>query len=533
MSQKLLKSTSTVGGMTLVSRITGLVRDIAFAQFLGSGLIADAFFVAFRVPNFFRRIFAEGAFSAGFVPVYAEFETKYSENQVRIFLDLMAGRLGVILLGVTALGVAGAPFLVSLIAPGFADSTEKYQATVDALRFTFPYLFFVSLVAMAGAILNTRDRFAVPAVTPVILNFCLIGAVFGLLPVMANVAVALGIGVLVAGFLQLGFQLPFLRIERRLPRPRVAAEGERGRIGSAGVSRVFTLMLPALFGVSVAQINLLVNTILASFLVTGSVSWLYYSDRLMEFPLGVFGIALATVILPTLSRQVAENSTGPYFRTIDWALGLVMIVTIPAMVGLAALAYPLMVVLFHYGAFSEHDASMASYSLMAFCPGLIGFVVVKVLAPGFYARKDTRTPVRVAMVAMLVNVLAAAVFTLVFKFGHVGLALATSLSGLINALLLYYYFVRETGYRSGMADNHRSRGSSWGGFMARIVLASVVMAVVLLQATDDPQAWTSKAVIDRVLWLMMWIGLGSGVYFVCLYLLGIRFDDFSRPADRG
>ena len=532
MSQKLLKSASTVGGMTLISRITGLVRDIAFAQFLGSGLIADAFFIAFRIPNFFRRIFAEGAFSAGFVPVYAEYESKYSEHQARVFLDLMAGRFGIVLLGVTVLGVTGAPFLVSLIAPGFEDSPDKYQATVDALRFTFPYLFFVSLVAMAGAILNTRGRFAVPAITPVLLNFCLIGAVFGLLPVMANGAVALGLGVLAAGFLQLGFQLPFLRIERRLPRPRVAARGESGQIGSAGVRRVFTLMLPALFGVSVAQINLLVNTILASFLVTGSVSWLYYSDRLMEFPLGVFGIALATVILPVLSTQVAENSTAAYFRTIDWALGLVVIVTIPAMVALAALAYPLMVVLFQYGAFSEHDALMASYSLMAFCPGLIGFVIVKVLAPGFYARKDTRTPVRVAVIAMLVNALAAAVFTLVFELGHVGLALATSLSGLINALLLYYYFVREIGYRPGMGDNHGSRGSSWGGFVARVVLASTVMAVVLLQATGDPQAWTSKTVIDRVLRLMMWIGLGSCVYFVCLYLLGIRFHDFSRPRDR-
>ncbi len=529
MSLKLLKSTLTVGGMTLVSRITGLIRDIAFAQFLGSGLMADAFFVAFRIPNFFRRIFAEGAFSAGFVPVYAEYESRYSEHQVRAFLDLMAGRFGLILLGLTLLGVVGAPGLVSIIAPGFEDNSEKYHATVVALRFTFPYLMFVSLVAMAGAILNTRDRFAVPAVTPVLLNFCLIGAVFGLLPLMANGAVALSLGVLAAGFIQLGFQLPFLRIERRLPRPRVVAKGEEDRVGSAGVRRVFTLMLPAVFGVSVAQINLLVNTILASFLVTGSVSWLYYSDRLMEFPLGVFGIALATVILPALSTQVAGNSTGIYFRTIDWALGLVMIVTIPAMVALASLAYPLMVVLFHYGEFSSHDALMASYSLMAFSPGLLGFVMVKVLAPGFYAREDTRTPVRVGMVAMLVNALAAGVLTLVFQLGHVGLALATSISGLLNAVLLYHYLARDTGYRPGIGGNQGVGRSSWGVFVAKVVLASAIMGAVLLQVTGDPQGWVSSSVIERVIRLMMWIGLGSVVYFVCLYLLGIRLHDFSRP----
>jgi len=529
MSLKLLKSTLTVGGMTLVSRITGLIRDIAFAQFLGSGLMADAFFVAFRIPNFFRRIFAEGAFSAGFIPVYAEFESRYSEHQVKAFLDLMAGRFGLVLLGLTLLGVVGAPGLVSVIAPGFGDNPEKYHATVGALRFTFPYLMLVSLVAMAGAILNTRDRFAVPAVTPVLLNFCLIGAVFGLLPLMANAAVALSLSVLVAGFIQLGFQLPFLRIERRLPRPRVVAKGEQGQVGSAGVRRVFTLMVPALFGVSVAQINLLVNTILASFLVTGSVSWLYYSDRLMEFPLGVFGIALATVILPALSTQVAENSNGIYFRTIDWALGLVMIVTIPAMVALASLAYPLMVVLFNYGEFSSDDALMASYSLIAFSPGLLGFVVVKVLAPGFYARKDTRTPVRVGIVAMLVNALAAGVLTLVFQLGHVGLALATSISGLLNAILLYHYFTRDTGYRPSIGNNQRGRGSRSGGFVARVALASAIMGFVLFQVTGEPQGWVSSSVIERVIRLMMWIGLGSVVYFVCLYLLGIRLHDFSRP----
>jgi|TARA_Y100000310_G_scaffold333986_1_gene412694 putative peptidoglycan lipid II flippase len=508
---KLLKSVGAVGGMTLLSRVTGLVRDIAFAQFLGSGLMADAFFVAFRIPNFLRRVFGEGAFAVAFVPVYTEYEARYPPHQARAFLELMAGRLSVILLALTVAGVAGAPLVVMAIAPGFLEDPAKYDATVSALRLTFPYLFFISLVAMAGGILNTRDRFVVPAVTPVLLNLCLIGAVWLLLPRMANAALALALGVLLAGIVQLAFQLPFLRVCNRLPRPRLKAHGGNDEVGAQGVQQVFRLMLPALFGVSIAQINLLINTLLASFLVTGSVSWLYYSDRLMEFPLGVFGIALATVILPTLSAQYTRAAEGAFADTMDWALRLVFLVTVPAAAALAVLAFPLMVVLFQRGEFSPNDALMAARSLAAFALGLVPFALVKVLAPGFYARQDTKTPVRAGAVAMVVNAVVAVV--LVFSLAHVGLALATSVAGVINAALLYRYLLRDTGF---------TPSSGWGGFLARITLATVAMAALLWYGMGEPQSWLDAPVLERVGRLAGWVLAGGGAYLAALYLLGIR-----------
>ncbi|MDP7568272.1 MAG: murein biosynthesis integral membrane protein MurJ [Arenicellales bacterium] len=514
---KLLKSVGAVGGMTLLSRVTGLVRDIAFAQFLGSGLMADAFFVAFRIPNFLRRVFGEGAFAVAFVPVYTEYEARYPPHQARAFLELMAGRLSVILLALTVVGVAGAPAVVMAIAPGFLEDPAKYDATVSALRLTFPYLFFISLVAMAGGILNTRDRFVVPAVTPVLLNLCLIGAVWLLLPRMANAAVALGLGVLLAGAVQFAFQLPFLRVCNRLPRPRLKAHGSNDEVGAQGVQQVFRLMLPALFGVSIAQINLLVNTLLASFLVTGSVSWLYYSDRLMEFPLGVFGIALAIVILPTLSAQYTRAAEGAFADTLDWALRLVFLVTVPAAAALAVLAFPLMVVLFQRGEFSPNDALMAARSLVAFALGLVPFALVKVLAPGFYARQDTKTPVRAGAVAMVVNALAAVV--LVFSLAHVGLALATSVAGVVNAALLYRYLVRDTGF---------TPAAGWGGFLARITLATLAMVVLLWYGMGEAQIWLDAPVLERVGRLAGLVLAGGGVYLAALYLLGIRVHRFLR-----
>ena len=510
---KMFRSTMTVSLMTLLSRITGLVRDIAFAQFLGSGLVADAFFVAFRIPNFFRRIFAEGAFSAGFVPVYAEYESQYPAPEVRAFLDLMLGRLALILLLFTLLGVLGAPWLVTIIAPGFVEHPDKYAATVEALRFTFPYLFFVSLVAMAGGILNTRGRFAVPAITPVFLNLFLIGAVIWAVPFATHKALTLGIGVFVAGVVQLGFQLPFLAFERRLPFPKIMTGKGTQAVAADGVGRVFSLMLPALFGVSVAQINLLINTVLASFLVTGSVSWLYYSDRLMEFPVGVFGIALATVILPKLSKQVAENAVEEYRQTIDWALRLALLVVCPAAVALVVLAHPLMLTLFQYGEFTDEDARMAARSLVAFSPGLIGFVLVKVLAPGFFARKDTKTPVRAGVIAMAVNGLCAAALTLAVPLGHVGLAAATSISGLVNAGLLYRYLVRDSGYMSG---------PGMSGFAVKTAAAAIVMGVVLWFGVPDRQFWVAASVAGRLWQLVMWVPAGTVVYFVCLYVVGLK-----------
>jgi putative peptidoglycan lipid II flippase len=500
-----------------MSRVTGLVRDIVFAQVLGSGLLADAFFVAFRIPNFFRRIFAEGAFSAAFVPVYSEYETHGGEARAKAFLDLMFGRLCLILLVVTVLGVIGAPTLVIILAPGFQGDPEKFQSTIDALRFTFPYLFFISLVAMAGGILNTRDRFSVPALTPLLLNICLIGAVFLLVPRFENSAVALGLGVLIAGVVQFGFQVPFLHLERRLPMPRFRRRNPEDQSGIDGVRKVYRLMLPAIFGVSVAQLNLLINTILASFLVTGSVSWLYYSDRLMELPLGIFGIALATVILPALSKQHANGSAAEFSRTLDWALRLACLVSVPASVALAVLAEPLMIVLFQYGEFSPRDAEMAGRSLVAFAVGLLALVWVKVLAPGFFARQDTKTPVKAGVIAVVVNI----VFSLLLirPLGHAGLAYALSIAAFVNAGLLYWWLSSGGGYKP-------ERG--WAKYFLRIVLAAALMGLVLGFLAGDSKSWLDANVLRRVGLLVQWVLLGGAIYFCSLYAMGIRTNQFLR-----
>ena len=507
----MIKNVGTVGSMTLVSRITGLVRDIAFAQFLGSGALADAFFVAFRIPNFFRRIFGEGALSVAFIPVYSEFETRYPPAEVHAFLNLMAGRLGLVLVVFTVGGVMGAPALVSVMAPGFLDDPVRFESTVSTLRLTFPYLFFISLVALAGGILNTHDRFSVPAATPILLNVCLIGTVWIFVPSSQNAAVALGAGVLIAGVVQLGFQLPFLRKVDRLPVPRLRACTDDEKAGAKGVGQVLRLMVPAIFGVSIAQINLLINTVLASFLVTGSVSWLYYSDRLMEFPLGVFGVALATVILPMLSRQVAVSDNLNYCRTLDWALRLVFLICLPAAAGLAVLAFPLMVTLFQYGAFSADDAVMAGRALTAFAVGLTGFVLVKVLAPGFYARKDTRTPVVVGAIAMAVNALVALV--LVWHLMHVGLALATSVAGLANAALLYRKLKRLGHFKTGQA---------WGLFLGRVGVATIAMAAALHFFQGGQMEWLAATLAERVVRLLILIIAGGIGYFGALYLMRLQ-----------
>ncbi len=504
MSRKLLKSTAVVGGMTLLSRISGLVRDIVFAYVMGSGLVADAFFVAFRIPNFFRRIFGEGAFSQAFVPVFTEYREQRSATEVRAFTDHMAGRLGAVLLGLTALGILAAPWVVTIIAPGFVDDPERFALTVDALRITFPYLLFISLVAMSAGILQTCGRFAAPAATPILLNLSLIAAAVWLVPELGNAATGLALGVLFAGIFQLVFQVPFLRRVGYLPFPKLAPRNE-------GASRVFRLMLPAVFSVSVAQINLLVNTLLASFLVTGSISWLYYSDRLMEFPLGVFGIALATVILPSLSKLHARAESAAFSQLLDWSLRWVFLIGTPATLGLIALAGPMMTTLFQYGATTPDDIRMMSNSLVAFAVGLPGFVLIKVLAPGFFARQDTTTPMRVAVVAMLVNLVLSLAF--IVPLAHVGLALAISLSAWVNAALLYRRLHSESIYRPL---------PGWRGYLFKVSAASLVMAGVLWWGGGDLDTWLHTGLLRRVTHLAGWIAVGAAVYFGVIFGLGIR-----------
>lgn len=508
MTRKLIKSTAVTGGMTLVSRISGLIRDMIFAGLIGAGagVAADAFYVAFRIPNFLRRIFGEGAFSQAFVPVFAEYKTRATHAETREFVSRMSGTLGAILFGVTLIGVLAAPILVLALAPGFVDEPEKYDLTVVMLRLTFPYLFFVSLVAMAAGILNTYGRFGAAAFTPVLLNICLIGAALWLAPHMAQPVLALAWGVFIAGIVQLLFLLPFLRGLKLLPRPRLM-----GRAPHDGVARVFKLMLPAIFGVSVAQVNLLVNTVLASFLVTGSVSWLYYSDRLMEFPLGVFGIALATVILPGLSRRHAANSPEEFSHLLDWGLRWVCLIGIPASVALVILSGPLLATMFHFGAFSATDVRMSANALMAFSLGLLAFILVKVLAPGFYARQDTRSPMRIGVIAMGVNIILS--LLLVYPLGHVGLALAISVAAFVNAALLFKRLHRDRVYRPL---------PGWGRFLARVVLASSLMGLLLVWGVGDLDSWLKAQTFERAVRLVFWVAAGLAVYGLATVALGLR-----------
>ena len=509
MTGKLVKSTSVVGSMTLVSRISGLLRDVVLANLLGDRAAADVFLVAFRIPNFFRRITAEGAFSAAFVPVFTDFREQKNSDEGRRFLELTLGWFGLVLMVVSVLGVIGAPWLVKAIAWGFSHDPDKFDLTVRATRITFPYLFFISLVAMAGAMLNTCGRFAAPAATPVLLNLCLIMAAWLLVPVSGSGPVGLAFGVLIAGVVQLLFQAPFLRRESLLVRPRLRS-GPKDRKAVAGSRQVFRLMLPAIFGVSVAQLNVLINTLLASFLVTGSISWLYYSDRLMEFPVGVFGIALGTVILPSLSRQHAADSPVQFSSTLDWGMRWVFLICVPASVGLIALAQPLISTIFFHGDFTRNGVGMAARSLVAFSVGLLPIVLVKVLAPGYYARKDTRTPVRIGVIAVGVNIIISLLLFLPMQ--HVGLAAATSVAALVNAGLLY------SGLRR---DGVLKLETGWGALLLRIVVASLAMGLLLRFGMGETDWWLDQPVLQRALRLAWLVPVAGIVYFALLLVLRV------------
>ncbi len=511
----------TVGGMTLLSRVLGLVRDIVIARAIGAGAGADAFFVAFKIPNFMRRLFAEGAFSQSFVPVLSASREQGERSSVRSLVAAVAGVHGGVLLLVTLAGVLAAPVLVAVFAPGFIDEDGRYDLAVEMIRITFPYLFFISLTAMAAGILNSFGRFAVPAFTPVLLNLSLIAAALFFAPRLDEPVMALAWGVLVAGLLQFLFQLYPLHRLGLLVRPRFQPR-------DPGVRRIGRLMMPAIVGSSVAQINLLLDTLIASFLVTGSVSWLYFSDRLMEFPLGVFGIALATVVLPSLSRNHAAGDGEGYGRTLDWALRLVVLVSLPAAAGLVVLAGPMLATLFAYGAFTPDDAGMARLSLMAYGLGLPGFVLVKVLAAAFYARQDTRTPVRIAIVAMVANMIANIAFVVpMVVLGvpgpHAGLALATSGSAYLNAWLLYRG-LRRAGYFAP--------GPAWGRWWFRTIAATAAMVLVVGAGAPDLTAWLDRSAVDRAVGLLAWVAGGVAICLVCLLVLGLRPADLKGRSAR-
>jgi putative peptidoglycan lipid II flippase len=517
--ERLFKSTSVVGSMTLLSRISGLAREIAFSHWLGAGAVMDAFVVAFKIPNLLRRFFAEGAFSQAFVPVISEYRSNKSPAESRELIDRVAGTLGVILFAVTLVGVIAAPVLIIVFAGGFVADDGRYELATGMLRLTFPYLLFISLTALAGGILNAYRRFAIPAFTPVLLNVVMIVFAGLLAPRLDRPELALAGGVFVAGVLQLAFQVPFLLKLGLLPRPRWGW-------GHEGVRRILRLMLPAMFGSSVAQISILFDTLIASFLAAGSVSWLYYSDRLVEFPLGVFGIALATVILPRLSEHHAKASTETFAATLDWALRLVLLIAVPAAIGLALLARPLMATLFYGGEFGERDVAMATASLWAYAPGLIGFILVKVLAPGYFARQDMRTPVRIAVQALALSMILNVVFVVAlvqteWAPAHAGIAAATTCSALFNSALLLKGLLRTGIYRVR---------PGWRALYAQVLAASAVMTLALIWSLRQVESWLLLGRLERVAILLACVGGAAIVYFSAGWLLGLRVRDLRMRA---
>jgi len=514
MSRGFLRSTTVVGSMTLLSRVTGLARDMVYSQAFGAGTLMDAFLVAFKIPNFLRRLTAEGAFSQAFVPVFTEYRVRRELAEVRGLIAGVTGTLGVALFVVTVIGVIAAPVLVLIFAPGFQADGGRFDLAVEMLRFTFPYLFFISLVALASGVLNSYGRFGLPAFTPVLLNAVMIVCAAFIAPHSGRPGLVLAIGVFVAGLVQLAAQLPALHRLGLLPKPRWGWPHE-------GVRRIARLMLPGIFGSSVAQISLLLDTLIASFLMTGSIAWMYYADRLVEFPMGVFSIALATVILPGLSSHHAEQSPERFTATLDWALRLTILIVAPAAVGLLMLAGPMIATIFGYGAFSARDVVMCGYALMAYSLGLLGFSLVKVLAPGYFARQDTRTPVKVGIIALSTNMafnLAVVVPAHLngFPVPHALLALSTGLSALINATLLYRGLRRQGVY---LPSAH------WRRLLPQVLFACSAMAAFLWWLSGDWSAWTHWHAADRALQLGWCVLGGGGVYLLALWLTGARPRD--------
>ena len=515
-SPKLVRSSAVVGSATMVSRVMGLLRDVVLANLIGANGNADAFFVAFKIPNFLRRLFAEGAFAQAFVPVLADTREKGGFAAVRELVDRVAGVLGGTLLLLTVLTIMASPVVATIFAPGFLRDPAKLALTGDLIKLTFPYLLLISLTGFAGAILNSYQRFAIPALTPVLLNLCLIASALWFAPHFEEPVVALALGVLVAGFAQLLFQVPALAGIGLVPRPRWAPRHE-------GVKRILLLMIPALFGVSVCVIILLLDSVLASLLPTGSVSWLYYSDRLTELPLGVFAIAIATVILPTLSGQRARADDPAFANTLAWAIRSVLLIAIPATLALAVLAEPVLATLFQYGAFSEGDRMMAAASLRAYTLGLGAFMLIKVLAPGFYAREDMRTPVRIGIIAMGANMILNVAFVLPlmwwFNLGHVGLALATSVSAWLNAMLLF------RGLRRDAVLPENLLLLKW---IMQIGVASAAMIFVLLWIMPEGALWAGWSWWQRASQLGVLCVSGLVVFAASLLLSGVRAADLRR-----
>lgn len=530
----LLRSTAVFSAMTLVSRVSGLVRDQVYAAVFGANPAMDAFLVAFRIPNFLRRLSAEGSFSMAFVPVLSQYREQRDHAAVKELVDRVAGTLLAALLALTALAVLAAPWVIRVFAPGFDADGPQGQLATEMLRITFPYLLFISMASLAGGVLNSYQRFAVPALSPVLLNISMITAALALAPRMEQPVTALAWGVLAAGVLQLGFQLPWLARLGLLPRPRWGA-------GHEGVRRVMALMVPTLFGSSVAQLNLLLNTVVASMLVGGSVTWLYLGDRLLEFPLGMFGVAIGAVILPHLSRRHAAADPDGYSKALDWGLRLCLMIAVPACLGLMLCAEALVATLFQHGRFTAYDTRMAQLVVVALSTALPAFLLVKVLAPAFYSRQDTRTPVKAGVTAVLANLVAIALFLALaltltgagreawaqaggdlqaalkaLPGAHACLALATAAAGWTNALQLWWYLRRAGVFRPE---------PGWGRLARQLLVASAAMAIAVLALLSAWDGWTGWHWSERVWKLAVLVGSGAAVYAAALWLQGIRPRD--------
>jgi putative peptidoglycan lipid II flippase len=506
----LLKALATVSGMTLLSRILGFVRDFVIARAFGAGVMTDAFFVAFRLPNLLRRLFAEGAFSQAFVPILAEYRNRRGEQDTKRLVDRVATVLLLALIVVSVLGAVAAPLLIYATAPGFSADIGKFDLTVEMTRITFPYILFMSLVALAAGVLNTWSRFALPAFTPVLLNLAMIAMALLAAPYFDPPVLALAWAVFIGGMLQLALQLFGLQRIGMLPRFDFAP-------GDEGVRRILRQMGPAVLGVSVAQLSLIINTIFASFLPAGSVSWLYFADRMMEFPAGLLGAALGTILLPSLAKFHADEKPEEFSALLDWGLRLTLMLTLPAALALAILAVPLLSTLFQHGAFTAADVMQTRSALVAYSLGLAGLILVKILAPGFYARQDIRTPVKIALITLAVTQLMNLAF--VGWLRHAGLALSIGLASCLNAGLLYRGLRRRGVYmpRPG-----------WLSFLLRLGIALLALAALLWFAMGSESMWLTMRTGERLADLSALVAGGIGIYFGVLWLLGFRFADFRQ-----
>ena len=506
----LLRALGAISSLTLVSRILALVRDVLTARIFGAGMATDAWFVAFKLPNLLRRLFAEGAFSQAFVPIFGEYKNRRGHEETKLLVDHVVTLLALILFVVTLIGIIAAPILVYISAPGFAATPDKFDLTVKLLRITSPYIFFISLVAVAAGILNTYNKFWVPAFAPVLLNLCFIAAALWLAPYCDPPIMALAWAVFVAGFVQLAFQLPFLKKIGMLPTLRL-------NLKDAGVWRIIKQMGPAVFGVSIAQISLIINTIFASFLAAGSVSWLYYADRLMEFPAGILGVAIGSILLPSLSKYHADSNAAEFSKLLDWGMRLTFMLTLPAALALGMIAVPILATFFQHGAFEAHDVLMTRNALVGYSIGLIGIISVKILAPGFYARQDIKTPVKIGIFTLF----ATQIMNLLFIgwLQHAGLALAIGLGSCLNAGILFYLLRKRGIYQLE---------PGWLKFLIKLSVALLALGLTLWFGMGSEQHWLTTQGWLRIGQLTALVIAGTVVYFGVLLLLGFRLRDFSK-----